>query len=409
MKTRSKFVALSTLMPAAEPWVFQNRNTDNINYFLEHQPTCMASPNYDEDLKLAMALSMQQSPPTSSHHPIANNEAIDLTSDTEEQDENEDIRRAIELSLQETGVSSDQGKLVAKGSLPTPSTSYQISESGKPSRPSIEDASTAASDKLAGISGLDRKAMEQERLTRLGKRKRDSSPERPSKQIAKMHSMEGAQASSIQSHSVQSAILRYSRGAIKRTFATKYSRTNDITVDEVLQADSVNIAVISSFMWDSEWLNKKLNPLKVKQIWIMNAKDQDVQERFKQEMKDCGVPNSRMHFPPMNGMIHSMHSKFMLLFGEDNLRFVVPTANMTPIDWGEVKNDWQPGVMENSIFLIDLPRRSDGEMGDRAGLTVFGKELIHYLEEQKLGNNVIEGVLKFDFSQTDHLAFVHSM
>lgn len=121
------------------------------------------------------------------------------------------------------------------------------------------------------------------------------------------------------------------------------------------------------------------------------------------------MPNLRVHFPPMDGMIHSMHSKFMLLFGKDRLRFVVPTANMTRIDWGEVANDWQPGVMENSVFMIDLPRIADDLAKGKKKLTRFGEELVYFLEQLKVGQNVIDGVLKFDFSQTSHLAFIHSM
>ena len=99
----------------------------------------------------------------------------------------------------------------------------------------------------------------------------------------------------------------------------------------------------------------------------------------------------------------------MLLSGRDKLRIVIPTANMTQIDWGEVANDWQPGVMENSVFLIDLPRRKDGSAGNKEGLTRFGQELMYFLEMQKVPQKVVEGILKFDFSQTSHLAFIHSM
>jgi hypothetical protein len=82
---------------------------------------------------------------------------------------------------------------------------------------------------------------------------------------------------------------------------------------------------------------------------------------------------------------------------------------MTPIDWGEVKNAWQPGVMENSVFLVDLPRRTDGAAARKDRLTGFGRELVYFLEQQEVDRKVIDGVLKFDFSQTSHLAFVHSM
>jgi hypothetical protein len=346
----------------------------------------------DADLKLALALSLQHTPARTSSRAPTSNEAVDLTSDTEDEDEDDsDMRRAIAMSLREAGTSVSPRRMpVVKTSVPAVPSSRHMAMSGI--------TSPAEPGGLSGIFAIDRKAMEQERLARHGKRKRDPSPDHPAKQLTR-----------IQPRSAQDQSLQYPKGAIKRTFATKFPRTDDITVDEVLQADSVHTAVISSFMWDSEWLNKKLNPLKVKQIWLMNAKGQDVQQRWVREMEENGVPNLKLHFPPMDGMIHSMHSKFMLLFGKDKLRVVVPTANMTPIDWGEVKNDWQPGVMENSVFLVDLPRKQDNAIGDKNDLTIFGRDFVHFLEKQKVEENVIKGVLKFDFSQTAHLAFVHAM
>jgi hypothetical protein len=364
----------------------------------------MASSD-DEELKLALALSMQQNAPQA-----ADNAAIDLTSDTEDEheDNDEDMKRAIALSLQES-VLAKNSDTHEKNPSPAPSTNSAHVKIEKPKPPNPTALPSQASSGPTSIFGIDRKAMEAERLVRLGKRKRDASPERPSKQIAKATPSGSTQLASVKSSSSPNTTLQYHKGTIKRTFATKYPRTDDITIDEVLQAESVQTAVISSFMWDSEWMWKKLNPVKVKQIWIMNAKDRDTQERYRREMTETGVPNFKIYFPPMGGMIHSMHSKYMLLFGNDNLRIVVMTANMTPTDWGEVKNDWQPGVMENSVFLVDLPRRVDGVVGAKDGLTAFGTELIYFLEKQEVDRKVIEGVLKFDFSKTAHLAFVHSM
>jgi hypothetical protein len=365
----------------------------------------MASFDDDEDLKRAVALSLQHSSPAAAQTSAGN--TVDLTSDTEIEDD--DVRRAIALSLGEVEEAATPGTFMTAASQKQAIVVHPDTESKRPAVPPAPHGPNVSAGKSIGFLGIDRKAMEQERLARLGKRKRDPSPHRPSKQIAMAPLTKTEHPSSKQVHLLQPAALQYPRGVLKRTFATKYPRTDDITIDEVLQADEINIAVISSFMWDSEWLNKKLDPLKVKQIWIMNAKGRDIQQRWEQEMKECGIPNLKIHFPPMDGIIHSMHSKFMLLFGKDKLRFVVPTANMTPIDWGEVKNDWQPGVMENSMFLIDLPRRDDGALGSKSELTAFGKELVYFLEKQEVARNVIEGVLKFDFAQTGHLAFIHSV
>lgn len=323
-----------------------------------------------------MAMSLQQDvmdAPQNATAPAS--EPIDLVSDTDDEND-EDLKRAIALSLQESA-NNDVAQPLAK------------------STPITASAMTASSS-----MGMDRKAMEQERLARLGKRKREPSPDVPSKQASKP--MPGSGLST-------GALLQFPSGAIKRTFAAKHPRTDDITIDEVLQASKIHTAVISSFMWDADWLFKKLSPINVKQIWVMNAKGEDVQQRWRREMEETGVPNLKIHFPPMDGMIHSMHSKFMLLFGREKLRVVIPTANMTHIDWGEVANDWQRGVMENSVFLVDLPRRGDSSVGKKEDLTRFGQELLYFLEMQKVPEMVVEGVLKFDFSATSHLAFIHSM
>lgn len=58
------------------------------------------------------------------------------------------------------------------------------------------------------------------------------------------------------------------------------------------------------------------------------------------------MPSIRLCFPPMDGQVNCMHSKLMLLFRSNSLRLVVPTANLTPHDWGE------SNLMENaSVFL----------------------------------------------------------
>ncbi|OAL49081.1 phospholipase D/nuclease [Pyrenochaeta sp. DS3sAY3a] len=372
--------------------------------------TKMASDDEDEDLKQAIAMSLQQSPPSAQSMSRPKNETIDHNSDSEDIDD--DVRRAIALSLTAFGntLTSSKGTAEASSNMkaaPSPA-------SGSPQPTTSDSLSSKASEpapKPFNFIAMDRKAMEQARLARLGKRKREQSPERPRKQTVQTQSLPRTLTTQPTSTTKlsESLALQYPRGAIKRTYAKAYPRTNDITIDELLEASAVNIAVISSFMWDAEWLHKNLDPCKIKQIWIMNAKDNDVQQRWIQEMKDTNTPNLKIHFPPMGGLIQSMHSKFMLLFGTDKLRFVVPTANMTQIDWGDPTNDWQPGVMENSVFLIDLPRRTDGAIGKRSDLTRFGEELIRFLEEQKLTQNVIDGVLKFDFSQTTDLAFVHSI
>lgn len=90
----------------------------------------------------------------------------------------------------------------------------------------------------------------------------------------------------------------------------------------------------------------------------------------------------------------------MLLFHPTHLRIAVPSANLVRFDWGET------GVMENTVFLIDLPR-----LAAKHGpvLTPFGKELIRFLTAMQLDSDVLDGLKNFDFTETANIAFVHTI
>jgi hypothetical protein len=371
----------------------------------------MASSDDDEDLKRAIAMSLGEDPAS---RPT---DVIDLVDS-----DDEDLRRAIAMSLRDgerrhdnantldiqnsTSASHQSGYATtqAEGEAPAHLSQDQPSVKSTVERP------------VHGLSGLDRKAMEQERLARLGKRKRSATPERPAKvpietPASKKVAIDGNDHLALQ-HA--RAGIQYRTGAIKRTWAHKHPRTNDIKIEEVFQ--SPNIAILSALQFDDHWVFSKLPPEKTKQVWIMNAKEKELQEKMLREATEAKIPNFKPHFPPMEGKAGHMHmhSKLMLLFHDTYMRVVVPTANMFNVDWGETNQDaqgrsWQAAVLENSVFLIDLPRRSDGEVGPKKDLTAFGRGLFEFLEAQGLGKNVTEGVLKFDFSDTQHIAFVHSM
>ncbi|KAF2123186.1 tyrosyl-DNA phosphodiesterase-domain-containing protein [Lophiotrema nucula] len=354
----------------------------------------MASSDDDEDLQRALAMSMEGS----------QEQPVSLDSD----DEDDDLRQAIALSLKETHVANDEDRMSNK-KPPIPHV-----ECAFPSPPATQNAAqsqpAASSTTTSGIFGLDRKAMEAERLARiarLGKRKRSTSPERPSKSATKPNSQPAA----LETESSRAAPspLQYPRGAIKRTWAVKHPRQNDIKIEEVLQASTLKLAVLSAYDLDAHWLFTKFDPKVVKQVWIGSHKDKATQDQWRAEAASCGI---KMHFPPMDGQIQISHGKLMLLIHDTHMRIVVSTANTQREDWGETDPDPRSGAMyqaaclENSVFLIDLPRRPNGELGKREDLTFFGQGLLQYLEALKLSDY---GILKFDFSNTKHIAFVHSI
>ncbi|GAB1730215.1 hypothetical protein NU195Hw_g3597t1 [Hortaea werneckii] len=357
--------------------------------------------------------------------------------------EDEDVKKAIALSLE----SSD----TAQDALPTQETvrTATINE-----RVSIPSTSTN------GLAGLNRRAMEQERLARQKartagiKRERSISPRElsdarkaPKVEETTFDLPSGARLNFLSTaineqqtsrksasanlatdrhRSVPSAIkaeegeesikppskpappgsLQYPHGVVKKTWAFGHPRHNDIKLEEVLEPQTLRTAVLSAFQWDTDWVLSKLKtPLKggkTKCVFIMQAKQES--ERKEIQAQAASIRSFlRLVFPPMEGQTWCMHSKLMLLFHPEKLRIAVPTANLLNFDWGET------GSMENSVFLIDLPRLPEGKKSQSQDLTHFAQELLYFVQKQGVDADVRDGLLNFDFAATKHMAFIHSV
>lgn len=57
--------------------------------------------------------------------------------------------------------------------------------------------------------------------------------------------------------------------------------------------------------------------------------------------------------------------------------------------------------------MIDLPRKSANANYEIP--TLFYEDLVYFLKAITLRDNIIAKISEFDFSNTDHLAFVHSV
>lgn len=167
----------------------------------------------DEDLKLAMALSMRENRP---------HEVINLDSDDEQV---------------------------------VPTTAKATKDEPMPV--------------TLGVLGLDRKKMEQERLAR--KRKVSISPP-PARKLQKTADntsrISFEQDQQLQVISTPSTKPRpsdtpqpmYLQGTVKKTWAFGHPRTSaDIKLEEVLRKNDLNLAVLSSFQWDVQWVLAKIN------------------------------------------------------------------------------------------------------------------------------------------------------
>lgn len=296
-------------------------------------------------------------------------------------DENdEDLRTAIALSLAESCRSESESR-----------------------RKNLENAKAGSSiNSGMGFLGLDRRAMEEERLARL-KRK-------PEESVTDIRQSVETVPTSITSSSItgiSSESLKYPKGVIKKTWAFGHKQTgNEVKLEEVLEAHTLRTALLSAFQWDTNWVFSKLkippNGGNTKCIFVMQGKEAAQREAMRKNAKEMHM-FLRLCFPPMEGQVNCMHSKLMLLFHPDKLRIALPTANLVSYDWGET------GEMENCVFMIDLPRLPNNSKNAPDDLTPFGKELLYFLEKQGLDADVRAGVLNFDFSETVSMAFVHTV
>lgn len=308
-------------------------------------------------------------------------------------DEDEDLKKAIALSLQEQESQTLADKeiidLDSAGGIPNAPVTVP-----PPSTPTLNSHS---------FLGLDRKAMEQERLAR--KRKASISPPPPRKAMKESASSTTRPSNLKLTQNMEPSTGAggppYLGGTVKKTWAFGHERKDDIKIEEVLQRNHLNLAVLSSFQWDVGWLFNKLDTTTTQLYFVMQAKDDATKRQY--EMETSSMANLRLCFPSMEGQINCMHSKLMLLSYPTHLRVVIPTANLVPYDWGET------GVMENMVFLIDLPRKPDDQHTPITELTAFGKDLIYFLQAMGLEDTVVQSVHKYDFSKTKDLAFVHTI
>lgn len=350
---------------------------------------------------------------------------VDLTEDIEPSDSSEDpdLKAAISLSLEQENESDDEELKAAIAlslqssthSTQDPPTSVALAEG--PTRETFEK--DELSKATYGIPGLDRRADEEARLRRL-KRKREASISPPTPGRNSITSTngpldQGLVGSSKTSKAPQIPLestmprktsdsgLQYPDGVIKKTWAFGYSRSDDIKIEELLQREALQAAVLSSFQWNMEWLFSKLDTHRTKFVLVMQAESRELQEQYRSET--ASMKNLRLCFPPMDGQVFCMHSKLMLLFYENRLRIVVPTANLTDYDWGEMG-----GVMENSCFIIDLPKLLANVPGSNVSTTTsFQASLMYFLEAQNMQKDVVEKIKLFDFQKTARLGFVHSI
>ncbi|KAL8864135.1 MAG: hypothetical protein Q9198_010069, partial [Flavoplaca austrocitrina] len=209
--------------------------------------------------------------------------------------EEEDMRRAIALSLSHG--SSDQQKkheviVVDSDSSTTDDEAPCVTAATQPILPETETESESAIDKpMMGILGLDRKAMEQERLARKRKASISPPPARKTPKLAETTWKEPTRSASTPQVDAPTKIkpsfhfskLPHANGAVKKTWALGHPRDNDIKLEEILQKEDLILAVLSSFQWDVEWLLRKIKANATQVVFIMQADTEEIKTEYRND------------------------------------------------------------------------------------------------------------------------------
>ncbi|KIW03645.1 uncharacterized protein PV09_05393 [Verruconis gallopava] len=332
-------------------------------------------------------------------------------------EDNEDLQRAIAMSLESNQKAMATAQDHETNSNAGPTTSSRFNAFLRNLTMSNHEHLT--STKQTGSMSFDRKALEQERLARAASRRRQKSISPPPRKRARVEDpntrtelpailstfhqkISGGAVASSAMHCALPSGLRFPFGTIKKTWSARHtSDERTIKIEDIIDKNNVHTAVLSSFMIDPDWiLSTKFNTRRTKFYMILHAKTQAEKAMLRDDFD--GLDQARLCMPKLTGMIGCQHSKLMLLFFSGFLRVVIPSANLTDYDWGET------GFMENSVFLIDLPRRRDGSEASLETLPSFAQSLLRFLKNQDVTQDVRDGILNFDFSKTERLAFVHT-
>lgn len=174
--------------------------------------------------------------------------------DANDMEEDEQLRYAIALSLQQQDTQEEHEQQEPQiSNAPTSTARRNGSGSGGAS---------------LGLHSFDRKKMEKERLQRLAKRRRSDSNDDDVVEIPPPKRKISAQVPRSPS------LPPFPNGSIKRTWAKGYPRTaEDIKIEEIFQKEKLELAVLSSYQWDDEWLLSKVDTRRTRLLLVAYAAD----------------------------------------------------------------------------------------------------------------------------------------
>jgi hypothetical protein len=231
--------------------------------------------------------------------PLAVKSVEDVIIEETDDEHDEDLKKAIALSMQNVNSSSPQ---------PQQSEEVDVSQNG-PLHFSHNKESSAPNSgtNVFGLLGIDRKKQEEERLARAAKRKAEQSisppptrretkalkPNTADRNVTQSLSAATRDLSSTQrssSHTGQAVTpketpakvtpssnpsVQFPKGVVKKTWVLGCPRKgDDIKIEEVFQRSDLELAILSAFQWDMEWLFSKLDTARTRFLLVMQAKEE---------------------------------------------------------------------------------------------------------------------------------------
>ncbi|KAJ3254601.1 hypothetical protein HK103_007086 [Boothiomyces macroporosus] len=167
--------------------------------------------------------------------------------------------------------------------------------------------------------------------------------------------------------------MEYASGVIKMTRVP--NSTSTLSISDLIDGPNLKKAVFSSFCLNEDWLLSHVPRNINKVICTHRPKD------FPENKFTLAVSERLLYvFPPM-GSYGSMHSKFMLLYFEDFIRIVIPSANLIEYDWA---------VIENIVYIQDFPKSGKQECE-------FFTELTEMLVAMAFPISVVRTLEDYDF------------
>jgi hypothetical protein len=270
----------------------------------------------EDDFELQAAIEASRREMELSSSKASQSNYVDLTADSDHESEIQEVfpkSKSVVSSDAEDDQDDDELQRALAMSLEINNTH------GKDKVPKDTTTASQTSSVFMGLAGIDRKQMEQERLTRLAKRKavdNPTSPEvQPNRKISKVEpNSTGSSSTRLpnapQQHPVPTAtprtinvpkkrtyvcpqpaankpgldiqptarpMIQWPLGAVKKTALDGFPRqNNDITIEEVIQRSELELAVFSSFLWEMDWLFTKLDIHRTRFMLVMQANDKSV-------------------------------------------------------------------------------------------------------------------------------------